>query len=75
MTPRAIVLNAITNVCFDEATSGWHHIYRGRLSMTGLSYKAILYKNVETQLQSGLISEADKRQLLTNFEQAVKEAG
>ena len=75
MSPRTIVLNAITNICFDEASSGFHHVYRGSLGMTGLSYKSIFYRNVEMQFAAGLLSEDQKRELIKNFETAVKGAG
>jgi hypothetical protein len=73
--PRDIVLTLAASLSLEALGSGQHHIYRGRLSMTGGSYRVIFSSIVSVQKLLGTISKEDRSQALLNMASAIEDAG
>ena len=75
MKPKQIALLLITNVAWNELSSGNHHIYRGVLSVIGKEYLRIFKVALSSSLELGYIDSDEYRDDLKKLEIAIKEVG
>ena len=69
------VLWAACQVCLRKCISGEHHIYRGRLSMTGASLRALAVRILDRLEVNGFLTCEDKREEISILNEGIADAG
>lgn len=75
LTPKEVCLYSIQAVCERQLASGHHHIYRGTLSPSGYSLKAIFNKSIDELIKLEFCTAEEANQKRKDLEVYIKEVG
>lgn len=73
--PDDLALLYIYNALFLEVGSGWHHVYRGMLSMRGQELLKYWEKICQISVDAGYMSPEEKLKVQSDMQVNIRQAG